>query len=169
MARKVIKLTESDLIKIVKRVIREQQAPDMGAEPATQEYKLDGITSQNIDTFLKFTDDPSNPLLALILVDKLTGGKYKSTVDKIKSYDGEIRDDNNQPKPGVKFMSQVSDAIKSGLKNAAQYGLDPNKSGSAQAFTKILNTAAGDNQFTETYGFLPIFAKIFNIQKQKLG
>ena len=65
--KKVIKLTESDLLRIVKRAIKEQdaqpQTQNKGLESAQyftdndkRTYKLPGITNQNaLDTFLMWT------------------------------------------------------------------------------------------------------------------
>lgn len=79
--KKVIKLTESDLMRIVKRVIKEQGDQTSGArvsEPRTQsEYKLDELPPNKKNTFLDWYR--SNPKVA---VDLFSGRFVPSKLDE---------------------------------------------------------------------------------------
>lgn len=97
MAKRIIRLTESDLMRIVKKVVKEQKTPDPSA------FKSTGVSRAAADMFIDaigtFTDDEAKAAKAVLMLK--TAKDYYEFCVHIKALSGkqfyDLFNDNMSP------------------------------------------------------------------------
>jgi hypothetical protein len=90
MKKKIIKLTESDLMRLVKRVIKEREERPL------------------VDEYIKMIDD---------IVDYHSDGKYNDMIDDLNNLLDTVADDNDLSDEDVDEIYEYYDSIITGLNN----------------------------------------------------
>jgi hypothetical protein len=90
MKKKIIKLTESDLMRLVKRVIKEREERPL------------------VDEYIKMIDD---------IVDYHSDGQYNDMIDDLNDLLDTVEDDNDLSDEDVDEIYEYYDSIITGLNN----------------------------------------------------
>jgi hypothetical protein len=186
--KKVIKLTESDLARIVKRVIREQEATAQQSNTMTnprvkfesgEPVVVDFIRSQSdLDNFIDWSGDLGDVVSKISNnPNKLKGFDYQTINNLAKS--GQWMDPKtDKVKPEFGPVRRLSLAIGDLLAISLKYPkMDPNDASRIPAFQNALSKAvlpevkAFVQYDLPKYGqtFWSLFKDIYNTQKSSLG